>query len=254
MSDNNNSERNGQIMRIMTIVGFVVLICLLAWLAVQVVRFMPTVFTSLANVFEENQRNYAESVGGNDNNGGVVVIEENGNEEEEVKEDDGVVESDPVVATPTPNAATSTVTTTAAAPTATKPAPVQYKTVTSYKKPVSDPNGHTDLSMTFVGVGSLNASQSFVVGRLPEKGQGAIQFVVKNTGTKTSGDWTFKLDLPNGSAITSNVQKPLLPNESSTLTIAFEMDDKWHDTSGVVLGGGDINTANNAFSAKVAKR
>jgi len=249
MSDNNNTERNGQLMRIMTIVGFVVLICLLAWLAVQVVRFVPVVFSYVANVFEENQREYALNTGNSESG---EVVEDNDNsapgssqEEETIKE----AETETDV-----NNGTSTSTT--PAPVAKKPAPqpIQYKTVVTYKKPVSDPNGLVDLNMTFVGVGSLNSSQRFVLGKLPEKGQGAIQFTVKNIGTKTSSDWTFKLDLPNGSTMTSSVQKPLQPNESSTLTVVFEMDNDWHNTSGVVVGGGDINTGNNGFNAKVAKR
>lgn len=248
MNDTNNTERNEQMVRIMAVVGFVVLICLLAWLAVQVVRFVPVVFSSLAGVFEQNQRDYEESVTENENV--TVVVENNESDEDPVTESEDKEET--VAATSTTPVAVATTTT----PVVAKPAPIQYKTVTTYKKPVSDPNGKVDLAMTFVGVGSLNSNQRFMVGALPSKGQGAIQFVVKNLGTKTSSDWTFKLDLPNGTEMTSNVQKPLLPNESSTLTVVFEVndDDKWHDVGGTVLGGGDINLANNGFSAKLAKR
>lgn len=249
MNDTNNTERNEQMVRIMAVVGFVVLICLLAWLAVQAVRFVPVAFSSLANVFEANQRDYAENVNENGDENVIVVVEDTENVEESEDEEEVVVPEETAVATSTPVAATTTT------PVVTTPAPIQYKTVTTYKKPVSNPNGVTDFSMTFVGVGSLNSSQRFVPGNLPNSGQGAIQFVVKNIGTKTSGDWSFKLDLPNGSKMTSSVQKPLLPSESSTLTVAFSMsDDKWHDTNGTVVGGGDVSLANNSFTAKVAKR
>ncbi len=247
MNDTNNTERNEQMVRIMAVVGFVVLICLLAWLAVQVVRFVPVVFTSLADVFEQNQRDYAENINENDDENVIVVVENTDTNEESDTEEEVVANNETATAT-----SSAPVTTT---PVVTTPAPVQYKTVTTYRKPVSDPNGRIDLAMTFVGVGNLNSSQRFVPGNLPGSGQGAIQFVVKNIGTKTSSDWTFKLDLPNGSTMTSSVQKPLMPSESSTLTVAFEMhDNEWHDTNGTVLGGGDTILVNNSFSAKVAKR
>jgi len=245
MNDTNNTERNEQMVRIMAVVGFVVLICLLAWLAVQVVRFVPVVFSSLADVFEENQRDYAENVRKDDENV-VVVVEDTGSEVEEDVADE-VLEDEPTVATSSTPVDTT--------PKSATPAPIQYKTVTTYKKPVSDPNGVTDFSMTFVSVGTLNSSQRFVPGTLPDSGQGAMQFVVKNIGTKTSSNWSFELDLPNGTSMTSSVQKPLLPSESSTLTVVFEMhDDDWHNIGGTVIGGGDINLANNSFTAKVAKR
>ncbi len=235
--------------RIMAVVGFVVLICLLAWLAVQVVRFVPVAFSSLADIFEQNQRDYAENVNENGGEDTIVVENTETNQDSEV-EDEVVVEGDNTVATSSTPVVVATTT-----PVATTPTPIQYKTVTTYKKPVSDPNGKTDLAMTFTGVGSLNSNQHFVPGSLPDRGQGALQFVVKNVGTKTSIDWSFKLDLPNGATMTSSVQKPLLPSESSTLTVTFEMNnDDWHDINGTVVGGGDINLANNSFVAKVAKR
>ncbi|MCB9819032.1 hypothetical protein H6788_02515 [Candidatus Nomurabacteria bacterium] len=249
MNDINNTERNEQMVRIMAVVGFVVLICLLAWLAVQVVRFVPVVFSSLADVFEENQRDYAENVNRDDDENIVVVMDNTETiDEEPVIEDEVIVEEEPVVDTTDPSVVTGDT------PVVTTPAPIQYKTVTTYKKPVSNPNGFTDLSMSFVSVGNLNSNQRFVPGTLPDNGQGAMQFIVKNLGTKTSSDWNFKLDLPNGSTMTSSVQKPLMPNESSTLTVVFEMDKDWHNIGGTVLGGGDVNLANNSFTAKVAKR
>lgn len=249
MNDINNTERNEQMVRIMAVVGFVVLICLLAWLAVQVVRFVPVVFSSLADVFEENQRDYAENVNRDDDENIVVVMDNTETiDEEPVIEDEVIVEEEPVVDTTDPSVVTGDT------PVVTTPAPIQYKTVTTYKKPVSNPNGFTDLSMSFVSVGNLNSNQRFVPGTLPDNGQGAMQFIVKNLGTKTSSDWNFKLDLPNGSTMTSSVQKPLMPNESSTLTVVFEMDKDWHNIGGTVLGGGDVNLVNNSFTAKVAKR
>ena len=247
MNDTSNNERNEQMVKIMAVIGFVVLVCLLAWLAVQVVRFIPTAFSSLANIFEANQREYAENT--DDENEVIVVVNEEAEEEPEEEEDS----EEETVATSTTPVATSTV---ATRPTSKpKPAPVQYRTVTTYKYPVSDPNGQIDLAATFVGVGTLNSSGKFVVGELSDNGQGAMQFVVKNIGTKTSGTWSFEATMPNGSKTSSKTQQPLRPAESSTLTLVFGMNDENpHDVSAIVTASGDVNTKNNAFGAKLVQR
>lgn len=240
MNDTSNNERNEQMVKVMAVVGFVVLVCLLAWLAVQAVRFIPVVFSSLANVFENNQEQYEEGV--NNENPVVVVVEDNDETEVEVEEE---------VATTTPSVAT----TTTPVVTTPKPAPVQYRTVTTYKKPVSDPNGKTDLAVTFVGVGKLTSAGKFVVGELPEDSEGAMQFVVKNIGTKTSNEWNFEATLPNGTKMNSKSQKALLPSESSTLTLVFNMNDEDpHNVGASVTLIGDSNLTNNSFGAKLVQR
>ncbi len=108
--------------------------------------------------------------------------------------------------------------------------------------------------MAFVAVGKLNSSGRFVASNYVEEDeQTAMQFTVKNIGTKTSSDWGFVAELPNGGEITSKVQKPLRPSETSTLTIVFEMDDSSRDRYAEVkvTGGSDINFANNSFRTKV---
>lgn len=247
MNDTSSNERNEQMVKVMAVVGFVVLVCLLAWLAVQVVRFIPTVFSSLADVFEDNQEQYADNVNNEDD---VVVVDDSNDQEENEDNEEVADNSSNGVATSTP-----TVSTTTPVVTTPKPAPVQYKTVTTYKKPVSDPNGKTDLTVTFVGVGQINSSGKFVVGALPEDREGAMQFVVKNIGTKTSNDWSFEATLPNGTKMNSKAQKALLPSESSTLTLVFNMgDEDPHNVGASVTVIGDSNLANNSFGATLVQR
>src|SRR5690606_13911826 len=179
----------------------------------------------------------------------VVVVEET--PEEEVDEEPE--ENEETVATSTAPVATSTVATSTT--TKPKPAPVQYRTVTTYKYPVSDPNGKVDLVATFVGVGSVNSAGRFTVGELPSRGEGAMQFVVKNIGTKTSSDWSFEATMPNGSKMSSKSQAPLRPAESSTLTLVFGLnDDRPQDVGVIVSTSGDVNTSNSSFGAKLVQR
>lgn len=249
MTETNNQERNEIVIRFLAIAGFVLLVIVLAWLAIQVVRFIPVAFSSLANIFEANQRDLHDRTEDDEN---VVVVVEDETVEEEQEEE---VEEEEVTETPevpeteeTDNKPVATSTSTV------KPTPVQYKTVVTYKTPVSDPNGYTDLQVAFAAVGKLNSSGRFVASDyIEEDEQSAIQFTVKNIGTKTSSDWRFVAELPNNGEMTSKTQKPLRPSETSTLTIVFEMDDSNRDRYAEVKvsGGSDINSANNSFRTKV---
>jgi hypothetical protein len=244
MNDINSSERNEQMVRVMAVIGFVVLVCLLAWLAVQAVRFIPTAFSSLANIFEANQRDYADQASEDDDNNVVVVVNEDDDESdnEEVTNDDNK----------TPDSVATSTPTTPSTPSQPKPTSVQYKTVVTHKIPVSDPKGKTDLAVSLVAFGYMNASGRFVPqADISDNDHGAIQFVVKNIGTKTSGDWGFVTDLPNDIEMESKVQSPLKPSESSTLTIVFGQveEDGNHTVDISVKGGNDVNPTNNAFRA-----
>lgn len=247
MTEINNQERNELVIRFLAILGFVLLVIVLAWLAIQVVRFIPVAFSSLANVFEANQRDLHDRTNEDDNV--VVVVEDETTEENEEEVEEAVATSTPAVpetvVTDTKPVATST--------TVVKPTPVQYKTVVTYKTPVSDPNGYTDLQVAFVAVGKLNSNGRFVASDYVEEDeQNALQFTVKNIGTKTSSDWNFSASLPNGGEMNSKNQKPLKPSETSTLTVVFEMNDSRSNYAEVeVTGGNDKNSANNSFRTKV---
>lgn len=243
MNDYFEMREDNHLANIMAVVGLIVMICLLAWLAVQLVRFIPTTFSRLAEIYDDNQNELADRTDDDEN---IVIVNEDDEEDEETPE---VVEEE-VDETPTP-----TVPDVKPTPTpAPKPTPVQYRTVVTYVAPVSDPKGYTDLLATFVAVGEMTSSERFVPAKyLSEDERSAMQFQVKNIGTKTSGEWHFVAKLPDGSTINSLPQSPLKPNETATLTIAFDgVEGNKDRTVGVdVVGGNDINQTNNGFRVTV---
>ena len=126
-----------------------------------------------------------------------------------------------------------------------------YQYQYSYNLPVSNPNGYTDLVITYLGVGQTNNSGRFVnTGQLSRNIEGAIQFSVKNIGTKTSGDWTFKTKLPDDINFESAKQVALKPNERTIITVAFgALSDRGTETFSVeVLTNNDSNRRNNSFN------
>ena len=122
------------------------------------------------------------------------------------------------IGTPAP---TSTPSTTVTETKPTTPPPPRYVTHVTYTTPHSDPNGFTDLAVTFLGVGTLEHGILQPRPELRVDEAGAIQFAVKNIGTKTSTEWTYVVDLPSGGTYTSKIQQPLKPNETATLTLTF---------------------------------
>lgn len=103
------------------------------------------------------------------------------------------------------------------------PATPQYTQEYIYAIPTSDPKGTTDLSVRLIGVGIMTSAKQFLATPIIGKGQtGAIQFEVKNIGTKTSEEWTFKADLPADIDYTSSDQKELKPNERAVITLGFD--------------------------------
>lgn len=239
-------REDNHLANIMAVVGLIVMICLLAWLAVQLVRFIPTTFSRLAEVYDNNRDELADRTDDDEN---VVIVNED-EEDEEVEETPG--EEEEVDETPAPTGSDMKPTPTPV-PTP-KPTPVQYRTVVTYVTPVSNPNGYTDLAATFVAVGKMTSQERFVAANhLEEDERSAMQFKVTNIGTKTSGEWRFAALLPDGSTMNSPVQRPLKPNETATLTIVFDGVDGNKDRKiGVdVTGGNDNNSKNNGFRVTV---
>lgn len=121
-----------------------------------------------------------------------------------------------------------------------------------YTIPVSDPDGFTDLGVSYVGVGEV-INNSFVPGIVSTQNDGAIQFVVKNFGTKTSRDWTFSIELPNGDTYESPTQDELKPNERAVLTIGFPAgDESLHTFEVEIEESTDRNSRNDSFDQTVA--
>lgn len=121
-----------------------------------------------------------------------------------------------------------------------------------YTIPTSDPNGRTDLSTKFLATGKI-VGNTFFPEALVQDENGALQFEVKNYGTKTSGKWTYTLSLPGGGNYSSTEQSPLKPNERALITIGFPTTDSSSYTFvGKVTEATDKNTINNQFSQTVS--
>lgn len=149
---------------------------------------------------------------------------------------------EPVTSAPTP------------VPKPVTPKPVVVSTPI-YGIPVSNPKGFTDVGVRILAIGTINNSSRFVaVNSIDNDAQGAIQFEIKNFGTKTSNLFTYTATLPNGTVYKSPTQTALKPNERIVATIGFETADM----TGVesfeveVTINGDTNKTNNQFTSKVS--
>lgn len=165
-----------------------------------------------------------------------------------------VATTEPEVETPTPVVTDPTPVTPATPVTPTPVKPTTY-TITEWTAPVSNPNGVIDLATKFVAVGTMTSNNTFVKkSELRIGDKNAFQFEVKNIGTKTSTNWTFEAELPNGETFKSKVQDALKPNEYAILTIAFGADAGKEGTEKLtveVKGGSDTKTSNNEFTTTV---
>lgn len=142
----------------------------------------------------------------------------------------------------------------------TTPTPTPKPTTTVIKKytygfPVSDPNGYTDLTASYLTVGTVEGKTFTPVGGLRKNSEfSAVQFEVKNTGTKTSGNWSYIAKLPDGTTFTSTSQNPLKPNERAVITVGFVTPTTGNYSIVVAIPTADKNSTNNSFSAPVAVR
>ena len=154
---------------------------------------------------------------------------------------------EPVKPTPTPVPKPVT-------PKPTTPKPVVVSTPI-YSIPVSNPKGFTDVGVRILAIGTINSNGRFVAANsIDNDAQGAIQFEIKNFGTKTSNSFTYTATLPNGTVYKSPTQTALKPNERMVATIGFETDDMTGvETFEVtVTVSGDTNKTNNQFTSKVS--
>ncbi len=115
---------------------------------------------------------------------------------------------------------TQTIPTEPKKPVVTKPAPTEPTYI--YEIPISNPNGHTDLLVNNLKVGTKSRTGTFInTDQIVKNQEGAIEFVVHNIGNKTSETWTFTAKLPSGIDYTSSKQSPLNPNERATIIVSF---------------------------------
>ena len=180
----------------------------------------------------------------------VTIINEDINgfatntDSEELTNEEIVTETEPVNPVPSTPAVTTPVNP------VTPPAPV-FEQEFVFAIPTSNPNGFTDLAATFIATGEINNGR-FVPGVVAAQNGGAIQFFIKNYGSKTSGDWDFSVVLPNGAIYNSPDQEPLKPNERAVLTVGFPAgSDTRHTFAVAVEESSDRNSANDTFAELV---
>lgn len=119
--------------------------------------------------------------------------------------------------------------------------------------PTSDPQGHTDLAVRFIAVGTQGTNTFTPRATLVVNRQNALRFEVFNHGTKTSRNWNYTVRLPDGSTYKSPTQSPLKPNERTTITIGFPMgsDTETVTTSVSIDVPGDATRINDRFVESV---
>ncbi|MEX0651847.1 MAG: hypothetical protein WD509_00145 [Candidatus Paceibacterota bacterium] len=94
---------------------------------------------------------------------------------------------------------------------------------------VSNPNGHVDLAVRIIGVGTIDANDIFTkTSSLKVTDSGAVRFSVINTGSKTSDNWTFNVVLPTFPMhiFHSTNQKALAPGDRIDFTLGFDQLNK----------------------------
>ncbi len=129
--------------------------------------------------------------------------------------------------------------------------PIKVVEEVRYEIPTSNPNGFTDLAARFLATGSIKNNR-FVAGTLKQDASGAIQFEIKNNGTKTSNVWTYRVTLPDGDTYTSPTQLPLKPNERAVISLSFDTPNERSHTFTVSTDlTGDRSKSNNQFKQTV---
>lgn len=161
-----------------------------------------------------------------------------------------VAEETPAEETPAPTVVAAEETpkpTPAPTPAPTTPSYVQEVV---YSVPVSDPNGSIDLQITYKAVGTMTGSKFTPKSRIETDEKGAIQFEIKNIGTKTATDWSYEAELPSGIEYKSGAQKALKPNERAIITLGFEgIGETGTEKFGVTVDAvGDNVSRNDAFT------
>lgn len=121
-----------------------------------------------------------------------------------------------------------------------------------YTIPVSDPKGQIDLGVKYVNTGKIINNQ-FIPSTISRSTTGAIQFEVRNYGTKTSKEWRYTVVLPNGTVYESKEQVALRPNERVVLSIGFPASNMATHTFEVKISEpSDYTAVNNSFKQTVS--
>jgi len=127
------------------------------------------------------------------------------------------------------------------------PAPAEPTPVTTESTPPAV-TPFVDLATTYISAGEI-IDGAFVPGPVSVQNAGALQFAVKNMGTKTSDGWIYQADLPTGNIYESPIQQVLLPGERAVITIGFPAGAiNPHTFTVYTAEDNDLNSTNDSFS------
>lgn len=238
------------LIKILVIIGFAVTIVVIVWLSIQGIKRLPNAFSSLASMAESIQTYRTTQKTTPPSTTSSSTPNEYAREEEDT-------------ATPTNTQSTEDqnldTETTNSIQTVPVPEEPKYtpppKTTTIH--PYSNPNGYVDLSVITLGSGALRHGTFVLTPRYDTNTRNAIQFTIKNIGTKTSGTWGFETVLPSGNVYESEPQFPLNPQEQVTFTLGFDLEDSREDfveIRNTVMSTEDTRRQNNSSVWTVAVR
>ena len=236
------------LIKILVIIGFAVTIVVVVWLSIQGIKRLPNAFSSLASMAESIQtyRTTQKTTPPNTTSSSTP--------NEYVREEEDTATSTNTQSTEVQNLDTET---TNSIQIVSVPEEPKYtpppKTTTIH--PYSNPNGYVDLSVITLGSGALRHGTFVLTPRYDANARNAIQFTIKNIGTKTSGAWGFETVLPSGNVYKSETQFPLKPQEQVNFTLAFDLErtrENFVEIRNTVYTQNDINGKNNTSLWTVA--
>ena len=244
----NFSAKKASILNILAIVGLLVILTVAAWAAVMLIQTTPSAVSSLASL-ADGVNQYQEATAEPATND-VFDIEPTDVAPVATSTDsatDTVSDTDEAIAVEEVEEVVAETTVETPAVAETTPTPTIPATERVYLTPVSDPTGTPDLAARYIAVGQI-VDGAFVLG-LANKAGGAVQFEVKNIGTKDSDTWSYSVTLPDGTTHTSGTELLLKPNERTILTLGFGASAvDTHTFAVAVTTTNDANENNNTFT------
>lgn len=146
----------------------------------------------------------------------------------------------------------------ATAPTVTpKPTPATPRPqapIVTYVEPTSNPNGYVDLQVVTLGSGVIKNGVFSKTSSYDKDKRNAVQFMIKNIGTKTSGSWSFKTKASSDTVYDSGTESSLKPQEYVIYTLEYDLGntrDKRVDIKTTVLTKNDTNGSNDSSTWSV---